>query len=208
MNLQDEWNVFEFNKRGGWILFSVWNNNFCLCICHVFVLCNLWLPRWKAFWRKKSYRSSCKRFNALWILAGVSKLSDWDNFIICTTNHIQRCLFDIIYKCIFDRFSPDIFAYSNLYSTYLRILSWWMCECWRFHHETEEYHMEIHFNFVQSFPQLFNPISRCTLDISNVGKRSKLWKVTYTHLGKSCNIKLHFAKLHMQLWIEFDPNNQ
>ena len=156
------------------MLISLWNNYFCFCICHVFVLCNIRLPTWKAYWWKKSYWCSYERFLTHWVLDGVSYVFDRYNFIIYTTNHIQCGLFDIIHKCVFDKFSSNIFAYSILYSTSLCILPWWMFECWCVRHETEDYHLEIHFDFVESFPQLFSSISRCTLGISNLNRRSNL----------------------------------
>ena len=125
--LQDEWTVLELIGGGGWT--PIWgrNNIFCLCVCHILKLCSIWLPRWKACQRKKSYWWSCKRFHALWILANYSHMFDWDNFIIHTTNHIWLCLFGIIYFCFFDWFPSNVFAYSTLYSTHLYILLWFSC---------------------------------------------------------------------------------
>ena len=151
------------------------NNIFCLCVCHILKLCSIWLPRWKACQRKKSYWWSCKRFHALWILANYSHMYDWDNFIIHTTNHIWCNLFGITYFCVFAKFSTNIFTHSSLYSTRLRISSWWMWKSWHFYHETDEYHMEIHFDCVQYVSQLLSSLSRSTPGISNADKRSKLW---------------------------------
>ena len=195
--LQDEWNVLELIGGGGWTPILWRNNIFSLCVCHILMLCCIWLPRWKACRRKKSYWSSCKRFHALWVLANYSHMFDWDNIIIHTTNHIQLCLFGIIYFCFFDWFPSNVFPYSTLYSTHLYILLWFSCECWCFHYETEKYHVEIHFDFPQSFHRCFSSISGQSPSISNVGQRSKLWQVTDAmgqKLFSNCTLKLQMQR--------------
>ena len=154
-----------------------WNNIFCMCLFHFLVLCDIWLSRGKAEWRKKSYRSSHKRSNARSILVFVSHLFDRDYFIIYTANHIQYHLSDNLYFHLFVKFTHHIIACSTLYSTHYCILPWWFCQCWYFGHETEKHHMEIYLDFFKHFPQLFISIFRSATYVSIANKRSKLWQV-------------------------------
>ena len=98
-----------------------------MCICHVFVLCNLWLPRWKACQRKKSHRSSCKRFHALWILANYSHMFGWDNSLFAppiTSDSVYLASYISVFLIDFNLMSLLILLYiQHVYIFYFDLIA-------------------------------------------------------------------------------------